>query len=249
MLNHIKIYTPFPSQNNSKHTPNLHLLINDSSPIQNSVTCGKPRYFLSFCLSVCLCPSIHPSIHPNCLSVSISFHLTARLLKHTTFSHSTDSLIEPDHLHTQNTLEPLFCALSVSACPSVSQTNNLSIYLSIHLSIYPSVRPLIHPSIHPYFLSVCISFHLTDRQLKHTTFSRTVTDSLICQGHLHRKKHTEPSFCVLSIPPSINQSINQSVRPSAMSVCSFVGLTVRPSIHPFIQPSILTVYLSVYFFI
>ena len=113
----------------------------------------------TFYRSVCLCVYVHPSIHPNCLSVSISFHLTTRLLKHITFSHSTDSLIEPGHLHTQNTLEPLFCALSVSDCSSVPQSNNLSIYPSIHLSIYPSV----HPSIHPYCLSVCISFHLTDR--------------------------------------------------------------------------------------
>ena len=106
----------------------------------------------TFYRSVCLCVYVHPSIHPNCLSVSISFHLAARLLKHTTFSRSTDSLIEPGHLHTQNTLEPLFCALSVSDCPSVPQSNNLSIY------------PSIHPSIHPTLLSSCLYiFSLTDR--------------------------------------------------------------------------------------
>ena len=154
-------------------------------------------------------PSIHPSIHPNCLSVSIYFHLTARLLKHTTFSHS---LIEPGHLHTQNTIEPLFCALSVSDCPSVPQSNNLSIYLS--------VRPSVRPSIYPSLLSICLYIFSFDRPLVKAHYF--FTDSLIGPGHLHRKKHTEPSFCVLSIPPSINQSINQSVRPSAMSVRSWV---------------------------
>ena len=48
------------------------------------------------------------------------------------------------------------------------------------------------------------------------------TDSLIGPGHLHRKKHTEPSFCVLSIPPSINQSINLSDRPPCLSVRTWV---------------------------
>ena len=33
IVNHIKIYTPLHSQNNNKHTPSPHLLINDSSPI------------------------------------------------------------------------------------------------------------------------------------------------------------------------------------------------------------------------
>ena len=177
--------------------------------------------------------SIHPSIHPDCLSVSVSFHLTARLLKHTTFSHSTDSLIEPGHLHTQSTLEPLFCALSVSDCPSVPQSNNLSIYLS--------VRPSVHLSIHPsLLLSICLYIFSFDRPLVKAHYF--FTDSLIGPGHLHRKNilslHFVFCLCLsihLAVNQSINQSINQSVRPSAMSVCSYVGLTVHPSSHPSIH--------------
>ena len=156
-----------------------------------------------------MCPSIHPSIHPNCLSVSISFHLTTRLLKHTTFSHSTDSLIEPGHLHTQNTLEPLFCALSVSDCPSVPQSNNLSIYLSIYLS----VRPSIHPSIHPYCLY-----------------------SLIGPGHLHRKNIMSLHF-VFCLCLSIHPAVSQSICPTVRHVCLFIRGSDSPSLHPSIHPS------------
>ena len=123
----------------------------------------------------------------------------------------------------------------------LSQTIYLSIYPSIYLSIRPSVRPSIHPSIHPSFLSICLYIFSFDRPLVKAHYF--FTDSLIGPGHLHRKKHTEPSFCVLSIPPSINQSICPTVR----HVCPFVGLTVRPSIHPSSHPSLLSICLYIFF--
>ena len=110
--------------------------------------------------------------------------------------------------------------LSLIVHPSLSQT----IYLSIHLSV--------RPSIHPSLLSICLYIFSFDRPLVKAHYF--FTDSLIGPGHLHRKKHTEPSFCVLSIPPSINQSICPTVR----HVCLFVRGSDRPSLHPSIHPSI-----------
>ena len=141
----------------------------------------------------------------------------------------------------------MFClsrsqSINQSICPTVRHVC-LFVRGSDRPSVPPSIHPSIHPASHPYSLSVYLSvYFLFDRPLVKAHYF--FTDSLIGPGHLHRKKHTEPSFCVLSVfvHPSRRQSINQSVRPSAMSVCSYVGLTVRPSIHPsihpFIQPSI-----------
>ena len=142
-------------------------------------------------------------------------------------------------------------------CLSRRQSINQSINLSINQSICPTVRhvclfvrgsdrPSLHPSIHssshPSLLSICLYIFSFDRPLVKAHYF--FTDSLIGPGHLHRKKHTEPSFCVLSVfvHPSRRQSINQLICPTVRHVCLLVRgsdrQSLHQSIHPFIQPSI-----------
>ena len=152
----------------------------------------------------------------------------------------------------------MFC-LCLSIHPAVSQSINQSVRPSamsvcsfVGLTVRPSLHPSIHPAFHPSLLSICLYIFSFDRPLVKAHYF--FTDSLIGPGHLHRKKHTEPSFCVLSVfvHPSRRQSINQSICPTVRHVCLFVRgsdrPSVRPSIHPFIQPSIHPYCLSVCIF-